>query len=245
MNTPLPPVQMLWIGGPLSTLERLSLNSFVRNGHEVHLYTYGRPANTPKGLVIKDAGEILPAPAGDVGPAALISFSERFRIKLLHERGGIWSNIDVVCVKPLEFAAGMDSFFASEMMPAQAGDEGRIRVRASNCVFKAPAGSPILQECLPEAVEGVTGAMRLHTALEKFNMLGALLNPNLFCPIPFWNMPSLLSGLTTLPAETHGVNCFAETWRRSFFDPNASYEPYCLFERLKAHFLGAAVRKDN
>ena len=57
------PVQMLWVGGPLSVLERLALTSWLENGHEVHLYSYGKPANTPKGLRICDAREILPPQA--------------------------------------------------------------------------------------------------------------------------------------------------------------------------------------
>lgn len=244
MSQILPPVQMLWVGGPLSALERLSLTSFVRNGHDVHLYTYGRPANTPKGLVVKNATEILPKPE-DHGGALAARFSDRFRSKLLYERGGIWSDIDVVCVKPLEFAAGMDYFFASEVLPAQAGDDGRVRVRASNCVMKTPVNSPVMHDCLQGAEDAATGPTRLHGALEKFNLLGALLNPNLFCPIPFWNMPALLSGPVTLPPETCGVHCWSESWRRNFFDRDAGYDPLSLIERLKAHYLGLRAKKEN
>ena len=39
MDTAHSPVQMLWVGGQLTTLERLSLTSWLAHGHEVHLYT--------------------------------------------------------------------------------------------------------------------------------------------------------------------------------------------------------------
>lgn len=242
------PVQMLWVGGPLSALERLSLTSWLANGHEVHLYTYGRPANTPKGLRICDARDILPAQPDTQGSAAgqaPVRFSDMFSYALLNKRGGIWADIDVVCLRPLDFAAGMDYFIASEMVPAQAGDDGKLRIRASGCVMKSPAGSPLIADCLDLArasanagSSAATGPLMLHGAVEKFHMTAALLNPNLFCPVPFWNMTALISGMTVLPPESYGVHLWNESWRRNFFDKDASYDPASLVERLKAHYLG-------
>ncbi|MDO8788982.1 MAG: glycosyltransferase [Sulfuritalea sp.] len=242
------PVQMLWVGGPLSALERLVLTSWLANGHEVHLYTYGKPANAPKGLRICDAKEILPAQAdtqSSAGGHGPVRFSDMFSYALLHKHGGIWANIDVVCLKALDFAAGMDYFFASEMIPPQAGDEGKLRIRASGCVMKSPAGSPLTKDCLagagasPGAGEmATTGPLLLHGAIEKYNITTALLHPNLFCPVPFWNMTALISGIAVLPFESYGIHLWAESWRRNFFDKNASYDPLSLFERLKAHYLG-------
>ena len=84
----------------------------------------------------------------------------------------------------------------------------------------------------------MTGPLLLHSAVEKYNMTTALLNPNLFCPVPFWNMTALISGLTVLPPESYGVHLWHQSWRRNFFDKNANYDPVSLVERLKAHYLG-------
>ncbi len=235
------PVQMLWVGGPLSLLERLALTSWLANGHEVHLYSYGKPANTPKGLHIRDAREILP-PQPDTHHSAPgtapTRFSDKFAYALLCERGGIWADIDVACLRPLDFAADMTYFFASELLPAQPEDQGKLRIRASGCVMKAPAGSPLLRECRDTIDSGATtGPLLLHSAIEKYNITSALLNPNVFCPVPFWNMTALISGLTVLPPESYGVHLWHESWRRNLFDKNATYEPYSLIERMKAHYL--------
>jgi len=246
MSTAYAPVQMLWVGGPMSSLERLALVSWLKNGHEVHLYSYGKPANAPKGLHIRDARDILPAQADTQSSAdglAPVRFADKFSHALLLRHGGIWADIDVVCLKPLDFAATMDYFFASEALPAQAGDEGKLRIRASGCVMKSPPGSPLTRDCLDAAsasgdARATTGPLQLHGAIEKYNMTTALLNPNLFCPVPFWNMPALISGMAVLPPESHGVHLWSESWRRNFFDKNASYDPLCLYERLKAHYLG-------
>ena len=52
-------IQSLWIGTELSKLERLSIKSFLDNGHEYHLYLYDTVKNIPEGAVVKDANEIL------------------------------------------------------------------------------------------------------------------------------------------------------------------------------------------
>ena len=241
-------VQMLWVGGPLTTLERLSLTSWLANGHEVHLYTYGKPANSPKGLRIIDAAGILPPRPGtqySSPGAAPVRFSDLFAYALLHARGGVWADIDVVCLRPLDFAAGMDYFFASEMLPAQPGDGDKLRIRTSGCVMKAPLGSPLMQDCLDQARamadtpdSATTGPLLLHAAVEKYHMTASLLNPNLFCPVPFFNMTALISGMTVLPPESYGVHLWNESWRRNLFDRNADYDPLSLYERLKTHFLG-------
>lgn len=240
------PVQMLWVGGPLSTLERLALTSWLANGHELHLYSYGKPANTPRGLHIRDAREILPAPPDTqrgVPGVTPVRFADKFAYALLCAKGGIWADIDVVCLRALDFAAGMSYFFASEVLPGQPEDQGKLRVRASGCVMQAPAGSPLLRDCL-EAIdrEDTTGPLLLHGAIERYNMTSALLNPNVFCPVPFWNMTALLAGPTVLPPESYGVHLWAESWRRNMFDKDAGYEPLSLIERLKTRYLS---RKDS
>ena len=42
-------IQGLWIGSELSMLERLSIASFLDNGHDYHLYTYGDVRGIPDG----------------------------------------------------------------------------------------------------------------------------------------------------------------------------------------------------
>ena len=34
-------IQGLWIGSELSMMEQLSIASFLKNGHDYHLYVYG------------------------------------------------------------------------------------------------------------------------------------------------------------------------------------------------------------
>ncbi len=52
-------IQGLWVGGELSTMEQLSINSFIKNGYTYHLYIYGDVKNIPAGTTIKDGNDIL------------------------------------------------------------------------------------------------------------------------------------------------------------------------------------------
>jgi Alpha 1,4-glycosyltransferase conserved region/Glycosyltransferase sugar-binding region containing DXD motif len=101
----LPVIQMFWHGAPLSLVERLSLASFLYHGHGVHLYAYDDIAGVPAGVVLRDAEEIVPRSAmfrhGRTG--SLAPFADWFRYRLLFGRGGIWCDMDMVCLKPFDF----------------------------------------------------------------------------------------------------------------------------------------------
>ena len=97
-------VQSLWIGGRLSRVEQLCVKSFLAHGHEFHLYAYGEIEDVPDGTVIKDANEVIPFDKiyrSDGGK--LSSFSNYFRWKLLNLKGGLWVDMDMVCLKPFDF----------------------------------------------------------------------------------------------------------------------------------------------
>lgn len=96
---------MFWHGSQLSRLERMCIASFLRNGHAVDLYAYDDVGPVPQGARLADASQILPREflfhhrrTGSVG-----LFADWFRYRLLYERGGIWADTDIACLKPLAF----------------------------------------------------------------------------------------------------------------------------------------------
>ena len=97
-------IQSLWIGNELSNIEKLCINSYIKNGHTFHLYTYDEIKNVPKECVIKDAQEILPkddifAYNSGLGKGSFSAFSNYFRYKLLELKGNWWTDTDIVCLK--------------------------------------------------------------------------------------------------------------------------------------------------
>lgn len=247
----LPEVQMLWVGGPLSTLERLSVISHLRQGHPVRLFSYEAIPNLPLGVTHEDARAILPESAVFTNPSAtghgnLSMFSNFFRYHLLLQRGGIWSDCDSVCLRPLSFASAMEYFFATERVPDVPGSQPQVQV--ANGVIKAPAGAPVLRRVLEiaEAADrrhsehGATGPKALHQAVQEQGLIRFMLAPDVFCPINWWQVPALVSGPVTIAENTFAVHFYNEVWRRNFFDKNSAYDPLSLYERLKAHYLTGA-----
>ena len=52
-------VRSFWFGEALSPIEHLCLKSFLAHGHRVHLYTYEKVGNIPRGCRILDAATVV------------------------------------------------------------------------------------------------------------------------------------------------------------------------------------------
>ncbi|MCH2172903.1 hypothetical protein MK489_19170 [Myxococcota bacterium] len=108
-------VHGVWIGSQLTLLECLTIKLFQNAGHEFHLWSYGPLKNLPQGTVVRNAAEILPEesifgfdgipldsiPSGGIG--SLSHWSDQFQCKLLHQEGGIYSQMDVAVLAPMDF----------------------------------------------------------------------------------------------------------------------------------------------
>jgi hypothetical protein len=246
----LPLVQMLWVEGPLSVLERLSIASFLANDHAVHLFTYGDVPNVPDGARVMNANDVLPdGPQRRVlrrgtGAGSWAFFSNLFRYRLLHDRGGLWCDTDIVCLRPLTFATERPRFFATERTPQSS--QGSLPVRVASCAMQAPARDPLLLQCFEratavdgdEAAWGSAGPDLMTRLINEKQLAAELLAPDVFCPIDHWDFLALIRGTQLIGTETYAVHFWNEMWRRNFCDKNADYHPLSLFERLKARYLG-------
>ena len=110
----LPIAQFLWIGSKLSRLERLSIRSFLDHGHECHLYAYEDMGQVPAGTVLKDANEIIPHRQLFATKRGYGGFSDLFRWQLLHRKGQLWIDTDIICLKPFDFDLSATPLFAFE-----------------------------------------------------------------------------------------------------------------------------------
>ena len=147
-------VHAVWIGARLSLMEQLSIRLLQQHGHEVHLWTYDPIVNVPKGVVVNDAALILPResifrytgmplgyiPNGGIG--SLAHWSDRFQLKLLHQQGGIYLQLDVACLRPLNFK---NRYLFVPHIPSEAGYQG-----IAAFLMKCPKGSVFAGNCAGE-----------------------------------------------------------------------------------------------
>jgi len=155
-------VHGLWIGKELSALQLLTLKSFLQNGHEFHLWLY-EPVLTPlpKGTVVRDATQVLArdsvfcyeeaccslsrkdSPDREFGKGSFAGFSDIFRYRLLYLEGGWWSDMDVTCLRALDFSE-----------PYVFRDHGIHGVVGN--IMKCPKKSPLMHRCYQRTIREVT-----------------------------------------------------------------------------------------
>lgn len=145
-------VNSLWIGDELGPIELLTIKSFIGHGHRFKLWLYDKVKTPlPDGVEIDDAEDILPRTRIFAyknkneyghGQGSVAGFSDIFRYKLLYEKGGWWVDMDVTCLKPLDFPEPY--YFRKHHDLAVVGN-----------VIKCPASSELMRRCYEEAVQSV------------------------------------------------------------------------------------------
>ena len=236
-------IQTLWVGNTLSVMEKLSLSSFVKNGHETHLYAYEDIDNVPDGVVVKDGREILPEEMifKYREHDSFSGFSNYFRYKLLTERGGFWVDTDVVCLRPFDFQEPF-VFCSEEVLPL-----GQGNTHIGSCVIKAPAENILTKAAYEictkknpeELVWGEIGPGLVKEMVEKYTMKNFVKDPASFCPIPgcMWHVFIQTGVELKFDEDTYAVHLWNEMWRRSGVDKNQTFSPDCFYERLKKKYL--------
>jgi mannosyltransferase OCH1-like enzyme len=236
-------VQGLWIGPELSVMEQLSISSFLANGHDYHLYVYDEVKNVPAGVVIRDAGEILPAAQifQYKHRPSYAGFSNCFRYKLLLERGGWWVDTDTICLKAFDFAE--EYVFSTEI-------NHRGREVVNNGMIKAPVDSSVMayawKVCQTKnpnrLVWGETGPRLMAKAVRKLSLERYRKAALVFCPINYQDWPRVLQpGFEVILDErTFAIHLWNEMWRVAGQDKDAQYPQSCLYEELKRTYLPVA-----
>lgn len=237
-------VQGLWIGERLSIIEQLSISSFIKNGHEYHLYVYDDVKGIPDSAIVKDANEIIPDSEifyleNGPGKGSVAAFSDIFRYKLIHDRGGYWVDSDFVCLRFLDFTD--EYVFSSEHI----GDNKTAIVNAG--VIKAPRQSGVIKYCLEKSTAtdrgsldwGDIGPKLIKESIIKHELTQFVQLPVRFCPIPYqWLANFLVVDRSLFNLDgVYMIHLWNEQWRRHKIDKNGTFPENTLFEYLKKTYL--------
>jgi len=133
-------VGTLWIGGPLSWLEQLSLKSFVDKGQQITLFSYDDIPNVPEGVIRRDGREIIDTEDfikyEQKNSYAL--FADLFRLHMIHKCPGmIWVDTDVYCHRPMDYES---DYVIGFELPGEK--------RVNNAVLGLPHDSEMLAQML-------------------------------------------------------------------------------------------------
>ncbi|HEX7114031.1 MAG TPA: glycosyltransferase [Steroidobacter sp.] len=255
------PVDMFWHGPPLSRWERLCMRSFVANGHQVRLHVYDEPSNVPRGVTLVDAAEILPRSAlfAHSRSGSFAVFADWFRYRLLYERGGLWVDTDVVCLKPFDYAA--DEIFGwqdrntinnavlglpqghrlAEWMASCCEHPNRILPYDNGRARRRKLLRMLLGRGRADSVWGETGPQGLTAAARHLECTAPALPFWHFYPIHYSNWHAVFDDTLRdnpgLLANSRALHLWNEMARQEpGFDKNARYSPGSLFEQLCARY---------
>lgn len=141
--------------GKLNETSLISMHSFHAQQHSVYLWCYNHPKNIPAFIVVKDASEIVPKDVflkwfpqndnSDYRMTRLPTFACYFRYKLLYEKGGWWSDVDIFCLKPFNFSS--KHIFCEQ--PIDPENINKLFL-ITNAIFKTPKHSLLLSNLLKE-----------------------------------------------------------------------------------------------
>lgn len=216
------------------------MRSFLANGHPFHLYVYEDVAGIPPGTTVRDGREILPEDEicyyeDGFGKGSPSLFSNLFRYKFLLERGGFWSDMDIVCLAPLVFAD--EYVFGRHQRP-----DGSTIINVG--LIKTPPNAPVMRRCW-ESVTGIdrqaarwaqTGPQLMNDAVIQEGLERYVQPVERFYPIHFPRFSDILTD-TTLPADSLTVHLWHAAWIHHGLDPDGVHAKDSLYERLKARYL--------
>jgi len=234
----LPIIQGLWVGPRLSSVERLSVCSFLAHGHEYHLYVYDELEGVPAGTTVKDAREILPADRifRRSNSGSYEAFSDFFRYKLLFEKGDFWADLDTIALRPFDFPEKI-------VISSERSNAGCRSV--NNGMLKFPAGSPVMETawriCAAKRVETLgqceLGPELMEWLVNRFDLHGYVQEPEVFCPIHWHRYFDLTAPECFLPEGAYSVHFWNDALTQQEIDKDAQFPPTSLYERLKARYL--------
>ncbi|MDR2036464.1 MAG: hypothetical protein LBQ60_00925 [Bacteroidales bacterium] len=229
-------IRGLWVNGELNRMQQLCIRSYLANGHEFHLYTYNTEIEVPPGTTIRNAGQVIPEKDifyDDRG--SLCSFADLFRYELLFEYGGWWVDMDLICLKPFDFAS--EYVFASEHDPA-------FNQKVCIGAIKVPPHSDIMQYCRQTAYKiisdftrvpwGSLGCGLFYSFMEIHGSYMAHVQPpHVFCPVPYYHYQLLFSDLLIdFTEKTYALHFWNEMLRLNQIDPDNEFHENSLFQRL-------------
>jgi hypothetical protein len=209
-------VHGMWIGKRLTKLELLTLHSFVAHGHDFHLWCYDDiKTPLPKGVTERDATEILPARTiyrrrdidreTGVGKGSYGPFSDLFRYKLLYEKGGYWVDMDITCLRPLDFRE--EYVFRTH------------RVGVVGNLMKCPAGSPVMHDAYERTRASVNAESpwlltnKILSECVEGRSLGQFMRPEISNPDAWKIVSQLVDRDIILPANLYAIHWLNEYWR--------------------------------
>ena len=233
-------VHMFWAYGDLSKLERLCINSFIKKGYMVKLWTYGKINNAPQGTQLQDANQFISENRIFLNKTnSYVSFSDLFRYKLLNEVGGLYADTDVIALVPPDY-------FTHPLLVTEAHQENQVTINNNIIYNPTPTKGNLIDLAYAVAdrfpPDKITWDEIGPKLLTSFAILqpehGYEIKPPVFAnPFLYWKCPgALLTPGVAIPPDVGFVHCYSSWWGRTNTNKDMAYPPGSLMSQFESEF---------
>lgn len=207
-------VNGFWHGEQIDELSLFCINSWIKNGYEFHLWTFNKDISV-KNATIKDARVLTPSSSYftyDRGHSAgsPVAFSNYFRAVLLYELGGLYVDLDMLCIKPYNFT--QEYVFCKQQhsaYPLSIGTGIIYTNRNKNRIFKEWRDS-ILEKRKNPITHGDLGPDLFTRLIVKNKLLHYTLSKEYFNPVD-WEDPDKMF---EKKLDTFGIHLYCSQWKK-------------------------------
>lgn len=229
-------VTSLWVGDELSNMEKLCIQSFLKNGFGFRLFTYNHVEGIPEGVEVLDANTVIPENKIFKTENSLSGYSNIFKYTYLYRNGGIWVDMDVVCLKP--FTIEDDFMFTSEQGKKKKSHKINL------AVVKVPPKTQLMSLAMrlsnnlnnQSKTWGLTGPTIFDALIKELGFNDYCTEPERHCFLHWSNFKDMFKDIE-IPDNAETVHLWNELFRRNGINKNDNFEQNSLIERLKNKYL--------
>jgi hypothetical protein len=214
----------LWVGGPLTKIQEISLASFVFYGHEITLYVYDDSIQVPLGVNKADAREVLPEDDLFLVENSYAGFSDVFRYNMINKTGLVWVDADTICLS--NDWSFKDNIFASIELdgPHQSVVGGVLSLKQNSEILKYLIES-VNHVDKEKMVWAELGPKLLDKAFKHFEYMNYAYDWQVFLGIKFedWNVlwdPESLNEVLNLYSTSKCISVYNQMCTRAGINKN-------------------------
>ncbi|HBK6302524.1 TPA: hypothetical protein LM659_001543, partial [Campylobacter jejuni] len=239
----------------MGLMEFLTIKSWLDNGYKFHLYTYNledkiflKFQELFDNFTLKNANDIVPFEEyfSDDRGAGVAAFSDFFRFNLLYLRGGVWVDLDMVCLNPYDYNE-KEYIFSKEI------DDDPNKARITTSLLKFPKQSDFGKLLIEEAKKivdnrktipwGVIGPWFLAKWVKECDLEKYALDYKDTCQIPWKNARDFIDKKKTFDENRPCLHLFSEMWRVNRINKNTFYDNGIYSKLLNKHKIFDLCKK--
>ena len=214
---------MFWATGKLGRFEHLAVNSFIKQGYDLTLWSYEKLGNVPQGVTLGRAHEIIPQSKMFLVKNSLAPFADIFRLKLLTTHGGLWADADVIAVKPAHELPRTPFLVTEDIWQGSWRKDKPWTI--TNCIINNPLPQPgnlidVVHAAAhvfpPHKITWSTiGPDLLHNMADIYPEHGYdIMEPSFACHYPAGDIVSKMLSDNPIPTNSHFIHLYNDMWRR-------------------------------